>query len=103
MSACPGDPFVSREHSVNAGRAVVPRGGESQAGSLGVQVWSTHSLQVCLCTWSILKNVYDVLLLRKLTPDTLVPFPFVRTGFMKASETQAAGLARGRNTRVQWG
>lgn len=53
--------------------------------------------------WSILKNVRDVLLLGKLTPDTLVPFPSAWTGFMRASETQAAGLACGRKTRVQWG
>lgn len=50
--------------------------------------------------WSILKTVCDVLvlLLEKLTPDTLVPCPSARASFAGASENQAAGLAVGRKT-----
>lgn len=50
--------------------------------------------------WSILKTVCDVLvlLLEKLTPDTLAPCPSARASFAGTSENQAAGLAVGRKT-----
>lgn len=50
--------------------------------------------------WSILKTVCDVLvlLLEKLTPDTLAPCPSAQASFEGASENQAAGLTVGRKT-----